>query len=82
MMEKDKNKIDEMFKAGLGDPEFEFNESHWDNLEFQLNKDSRLKKRKAVFYAIAATAAAIRSGFLAGISIGMVSSSRFVECAW
>lgn len=58
MMEKDKNKIDEVFKTGLGDPEFEFNESHWEDLESQLNKDSRLKKKKAVFYTIAATAAA------------------------
>ncbi|PUV21786.1 hypothetical protein [Sphingobacterium athyrii] len=58
MMEKDKNKIDEIFKEGLSDAKFEFNESHWQDIEFRLNRASRSKKKKIVLLATLVTAMA------------------------
>ncbi len=64
MMEKDKNKIDEIFKDGLNDVHFEFDESHWQNIESRLNQSNRLKKRKIVLLiTLATTVAAVLIAF-------------------
>lgn len=61
MMEKDKNKIDEIFRDGLSDAKFDFDESHWHDIEFRLNKQRRSKKKKIVI--LAALAAAVAAVF-------------------
>ena len=64
MMEKDKNKIDEIFKMGLSDGNFDFDESHWQDIESRLENEKRAKKRKTVvFMTLAATAAAVLTTF-------------------
>lgn len=52
MMEKDKNKIDEIFREGLNEANFDFNESHWEEMEVRLNNDRN--KRKSTSYLLTA----------------------------
>ncbi len=64
MMEKDKNKIDEIFREGLDEANFDFNESHWEEMESRLNNDR--KKRKSTLYfltALSMAAAAVLALF-------------------
>ncbi|ULT23297.1 hypothetical protein KUH03_29415 [Sphingobacterium sp. E70] len=49
MMEKDKNKIDEIFRKGLDEANFDFNESHWEEMESRLNSD-RNKRKSALYF--------------------------------
>ncbi|QIH35637.1 outer membrane beta-barrel protein [Sphingobacterium sp. DR205] len=64
MMEKDKNKIDEIFKEGLSDAKFEFNESHWQDVESRLNRANQSKNKKiALFATLVTTSAAILALF-------------------
>ncbi len=64
MMEKDKNKIDELFKEGLSDTNFDFDESHWQDIESRLDNARRVKKRKIiVLMTLAATLAAVLTVF-------------------
>lgn len=64
MMEKDKNKIDEIFREGLDEANFDFNESHWEEMESRLNNDRN--KRKLTLYfltALSMAAAAVLALF-------------------
>lgn len=64
MMEKDKNKIDEIFREGLDEANFDFNESHWEEMESRLNNDRN--KRKSTLYfltALSMAAAAVLALF-------------------
>ncbi len=64
MMEKDKNKIDELFKSGLSDANFDFDESHWQDIESRLDNEKRVKGRKiVVLTSLAATLAAVLTIF-------------------
>ncbi|WET69827.1 outer membrane beta-barrel protein [Sphingobacterium sp.] len=64
MMEKDKNKIDELFKEGLSDTNFDFDESHWQDIESRLDNERRSKRRKiVVLMTWAATLAAVLTVF-------------------
>ncbi|MEZ0451913.1 hypothetical protein ABTW24_09930 [Sphingobacterium thalpophilum] len=59
-MEKDKNKIDEIFREGLSNAKFDFNESHWQKLEDRLNgKRHERRKNMAVFLVLGAAVAAV-----------------------
>lgn len=63
-MEKDKNKIDELFKEGLSDTNFDFDESHWQDIESRLDNERRSKRRKiVVLMTWAATLAAVLTVF-------------------
>ncbi|MFU1855555.1 outer membrane beta-barrel protein [Sphingobacterium sp. NGMCC 1.201703] len=64
MMEKDKNKIDEIFREGLDEANFDFQESHWEEMESRLNNDRN--KRKSTLYfltALSMAAAAVLALF-------------------
>ncbi|WP_077436284.1 outer membrane beta-barrel protein [Sphingobacterium sp. CZ-UAM] len=64
MMEKDKNKIDEIFREGLDNANFDFNESDWEKMESRLNNDRN--KRKSTLYfltALSIAAAAVLTLF-------------------
>ncbi|MGJ1239154.1 hypothetical protein [Sphingobacterium siyangense] len=64
MMEKDKNKIDELFKEGLSDTNFDFDESHWQDIESRLDSERRSKRHKiVVLMTLAATLAAVLTIF-------------------
>lgn len=64
-MQKDKNKIDEIFREGLSDAKFDFDESHWEGIEYRLNNRSGGKrKRIIVLLSSAAAIAAILTLFL------------------
>jgi hypothetical protein len=64
MMEKDKNKIDELFKEGLSDTNFDFDESHWQDIASRLDNERRSKRRKiVVLMTWAATLAAVLTVF-------------------
>ncbi|MGE8427114.1 MAG: hypothetical protein ACN6O7_04535 [Sphingobacterium sp.] len=64
MMEKDKNKIDELFEEGLSDANFDFDESHWQDIESRLDNERRVKRRKiVVLMSLAATLAAVLTVF-------------------
>lgn len=63
-MEKDKNKIDELFKEGLSDANFDFDELHWQDIESRLENERRVKRRKiVVLMTLAATLAAVLTVF-------------------
>lgn len=58
MMEKDKNKIDEIFREGLDEANFDFNESHWEEMESRLNNDRNKKRRLTLYFLTALSMAA------------------------
>ncbi|UIR55628.1 outer membrane beta-barrel protein [Sphingobacterium sp. SRCM116780] len=74
-MEKDKNNIDELFRKGLSNPQFEFNEEHWKNMQVRLDKTRTRKKAKQIFILIV-SAAAIATLFFIWNSNRSISDSE------